>query len=109
MVGAILAGASDEDVASMETVGECVGIAFQIQDDILDVAGDEKKIGKPVNSDVQNEKPTYVAVHGLEKSRESVREYTERGIEALAGIAWQDSRSADFLRELIVSLVGRER
>lgn len=109
MVGAILAGASDEDVASMETVGECVGIAFQIQDDILDVAGDEKKIGKPVNSDVQNEKPTYVAVHGLEKSRESVREYTERGIEALAEIAWQDARSADFLRELIASLAGRER
>lgn len=109
MVGAILAGASDEDVAGMETVGESIGIAFQIQDDILDVEGDEQVIGKPVNSDEKNAKSTYVAIHGLEKSKEKVMEYTEQGLEKLREIAWQDRAAADFLGELIRSLAGRER
>lgn len=109
MVGAILAGASDEDVAGMETVGESIGIAFQIQDDILDVEGDEQVIGKPVNSDEKNAKSTYVVIHGLEKSKEKVMEYTEQGLEKLREIAWQDRAAADFLEELIRSLAGRER
>lgn len=109
MVGAILAGASDEDVASMETVGESIGIAFQIQDDILDVEGDEQVIGKPVNSDEKNNKSTYAAIHGLEKSRKKVMEYTEQGLQKLHEIAWQDREAADFLEELIRSLAGRER
>lgn len=109
MVGAILAGASDEDVESMEIVGESIGIAFQIQDDILDVTGDEQVIGKPVKSDEKNAKSTFTAIHGLEESEKKVREYTERGIDKLQGIAWQDRVAADFLKELIASLVGRER
>lgn len=109
MVGAILAGASDEDVASMETVGESIGIAFQIQDDILDVEGDEQVIGKPVNNDEKNQKSTYVAIHGLEESRKKVMEYTEQGLQKLHEIAWQDREAADFLEELIRSLAGRER
>lgn len=109
MVGAILAGASDEDVAIMETVGESIGIAFQIQDDILDVEGDEQIIGKPVNSDEKNNKSTYAAIHGLEKSRKKVMEYTEQGLQKLHEIAWQDREAADFLEELIRSLAGRER
>lgn len=109
MVGAILAGASDEDVAIMETVGESIGIAFQIQDDILDVEGDEQIIGKPVNSDEKNNKSTYAAIHGLEKSRKKVMEYTEQGLQKLHEIAWQDREAADFLEELICSLAGRER
>lgn len=109
MIGAILAGASDEDVDCMEKAGESIGIAFQIQDDILDVEGDEQLIGKPVNSDRQKDKPTYAAIHGLEESKKKVREYTERGLCILREVAWQDSVSADFLRELMASLVGRER
>lgn len=109
MIGAILAEATDEDVKQMETMGENIGIAFQIQDDILDVTGDEKTIGKPVHSDEKNEKSTYVAIHGLEESRKQVELYTSRGLEVLHNIALQDEVSAEFLKELMISLVGREK
>lgn len=109
MIGAILAGASNEDVQSMERAGENIGIAFQIQDDILDVAGDARMTGKPVHSDEKNEKSTYVAVHGIEDSRMAVKQYTDRGLRALRGIALQDGTEADFFKELLSSLVGREK
>ena len=65
MIGAILGGASSEDVSRMEKAGSCVGIAFQIQDDILDIEGNEEELGKPVGSDERNNKSTYVSIrHG---------------------------------------------
>lgn len=109
MIGAILAGAGEEQIDTAESIGTDIGIAFQIQDDILDVSGDEKIIGKPVHSDEKNDKSTYVALHGLEKSRQKVEEYTRRALQRLDCIKAVDKGSQGFLRELMVSLVDRKK
>ena len=72
MVGAILAGASEKEVEMIESVASDVGLAFQIQDDILDVTSTSQVLGKPVNSDEKNHKTTYVTMEGLEKARNDV-------------------------------------
>jgi geranylgeranyl diphosphate synthase type II len=72
MVGAILAGAPEETVDALERCGYDIGIAFQIQDDILDVTGNEAELGKPVGSDEKNHKLTYVSAHGLTESKKQV-------------------------------------
>ena len=84
MIGAVLAGASKEDVLKMEECGEYIGLAFQIQDDILDLTGDEEEIGKPVGSDEKNHKLTYVTLHGIEQSAKDVEEISKKAIEILA-------------------------
>lgn len=109
MVGAVLAGARDEQVEKLEEVGTLIGIAFQIQDDILDVVGEEEVIGKPVHSDEKNEKSTYVAIHGLEQAGQKVREYTDRGLQILRDLEVKEETSRRFLAELMQSLVGREK
>ena len=105
MVGGILAGATREEVIKLEVMGRNLGIAFQIQDDILDVVGDEEKIGKPVHSDEKNEKSTYVAIHGIRESGQKVKEYTEESMEYLDTFKG-DSR---FLRELMLWLTKRDK
>ena len=77
MTGAILAGANEQEVSAVEKAAGNIGLAFQIQDDILDISGDEKVIGKPVHSDEKNEKSTYPVLHGMEESRKKVAEYTD--------------------------------
>lgn len=109
MIGAVLAGASPEDTGRMQQVGEAIGIAFQIQDDILDVTGDEAVIGKPVHSDEKNEKSTYVAIHGLDESRKKVEEYTGKGLACLQNVQAQNQENEEFLENLLRSLVGREK
>lgn len=109
MIGGILAGASREQVASLEEIGTQIGIAFQIQDDILDVVGEEAVIGKPVHSDEKNEKTTYLALHGLDKSREKVEECTRKGLDTLKEISAVREDEKEFLHDLLLSLVGRER
>ena len=84
MIGAVLAGASKEDVMAMEECGEYIGLAFQIQDDILDLTGDEEEIGKPVGGDEKNHKTTYVTLKGLEQSAKDVEEISKKAIEILA-------------------------
>ena len=84
MIGAVLAGASKEDVMAMEECGEYIRLAFQIQDDILDLTGDEEEIGKPVGSDEKNHKTTYVTLKGLEQSAKDVEEISKKAIEILA-------------------------
>ena len=71
MIGAVLAGA--EDLDKIEQMGSCVGIAFQIQDDILDVTSNQEELGKPVGSDDKNHKTTYVTLEGIEKAGEEVK------------------------------------
>lgn len=109
MIGGILAGANPGDVAALEQVGTEIGIAFQIQDDILDIIGEEEVIGKPVRSDEKNEKSTYVALHGLDASREKVEECTRKGLDTLREIPAVREEEKQFLHELLHSLVGREK
>lgn len=105
MIGGILAGASEEDVKTLEKIGNHLGMAFQIQDDILDVAGDEDKLGKPVHSDEKNEKSTYVAIYGIDASREQVRMYTEEALSCLNGFIGEPK----FLTDLFIWLADRDK
>ena len=104
-IGAIAAGAPAEDVDKLGKIAENIGIAFQIQDDILDVIGDSRELGKMTGSDEKDGKVTYVTMHGLEKAAEDVRRLSEEALTLFDSL----SASNDFLRELIVSLITRTR
>ena len=82
-MGCIMAGADDDAIENARTFGECIGLAFQIQDDILDVTSTSEQLGKPVGSDAENQKSTYVSVLGLEKCKELVRELTDTAVRSL--------------------------
>jgi geranylgeranyl diphosphate synthase type II len=101
--GAILADASEEELAALTLYAEKFGLAFQITDDILDVVGDAAQIGKPVGSDEKNHKSTYVTIYSLEKARELAKEAVSEAVNALSVFG---SR-ADFLRELVTYLIER--
>jgi len=105
MVGAILAGADKEEVFMMESVGYKVGFAFQIQDDILDVMGSEKDLGKPLFSDDKNHKVTYLSLKGLEEAKTKVNLLTEEALDILEEIHPKDK----FLLNLIKSLTDRKK
>ena len=104
-VGGILSGASDTEVQKLELVARKIGLAFQIQDDILDVIGKEEVLGKPIGSDARNEKVTYVTYEGIEKSKEDVARLTDEALEILHSLGKEDS----FLSELFLHLVNREK
>lgn len=103
MIGAILAGASKEEIETIARVAADVGLAFQIQDDILDVISTNQELGKPTGSDERNHKTTYVTVQGLEKAKTDVAVISERAIRTLASLPQKN----DFLEELIGALVTR--
>lgn len=102
-IGAILAGA--DDISKTEKIGYNVGVAFQIQDDILDKIGDEALLGKPVGSDEKNEKTTYVTLEGLDKAQADQKQLSEEAIAMLNEIT--DEKV--FLKDLIGSLVNRDK
>jgi len=104
MIGAILAGASDSQVKAVESIASKIGFAFQIQDDILDIEGDEVVLGKPIGSDERNEKATYLTFKGIEKSKEEVKSLTEQAINELDSLSLKN----DFLRDLLNYLVYRD-
>ena len=93
----------ENKILSAIEYAENLGIAFQIQDDILDIEGDCKSLGKPVGSDAESKKSTYVSMLGLEKSKAYADELTKKAVEALDVFG----DSGDFLRELAVSLINR--
>ena len=103
MVGAILAGATEEENAQMEQIGSKVGLAFQIRDDILDVKSTEEELGKPIHSDEKNQKQTYVTLRGLEGAAKDVERISEEALELLDTFPQKN----EFLRELIGYLVNR--
>ena len=105
MAGAILAGADETEVKTVENIASDVGLAFQIQDDILDVTSTTEELGKPVMSDEKNEKSTYVALEGLEKAQEDVERISRNAIRTLDRL---DAKN-DFLRELILRLINRKK
>ncbi len=103
LVGAILGGATKEQLYDVERVASCVGMAFQIQDDILDLIGEEEKLGKPIHSDEKNQKTTYVTIHGLERSKQKVKELSDEAVELVKKL-----NGTQFLQELIAYLTVRE-
>ncbi len=105
MAGAILAGAGREQTEALEKCGYNVGIAFQIQDDVLDVVGDSAELGKPVGSDEQNGKLTYVTLKGLEQARRDVAALSETAVRILDGFEGEH----DFLRQLVLELIHRTK
>lgn len=105
MVGAILAGASEKDIQAIEKIGYNVGIAFQIQDDILDITSSLEVLGKMVGSDEKNHKVTYVTLNGMEKAKQDVKSLSEEAITLLQSFENQN----DFLNQLIEQLITREK
>ena len=105
MVGAVLAGATEEEVAVIEQIASDVGLAFQIRDDILDETSTLETLGKPIHSDERNEKTTYVTLKGLEQATKDVEEISDRGLKRLAELPYEN----EFLTELIKALVYREK
>ncbi|MEE0265399.1 MAG: farnesyl diphosphate synthase [Acutalibacteraceae bacterium] len=103
-MGCIIAGADETAIEKAREFGESIGLAFQIQDDILDETADESKLGKPVGSDKENEKSTYVSLLGLEKCKELVAELTQKAIDSLEYFG-NDSTQ---LKQLALSLAKRD-
>lgn len=104
-MGAILAGASDEDLEKLTSYAEKIGLAFQIKDDILSEEGDEKVLGKPVGNDKAMEKCTYVSKYGLEESKEILEKITKEAIEELKSYG----DKAEFLKELALYIKNRNK
>ncbi len=105
MIGAVLGGADREQTALVGRAALDVGMAFQIQDDILDVTGAQEVLGKPVGSDEKNEKTTYVTLKGLSAARKQVEFYSRRAVETLESFPVRNG----FLKELILALITREK
>ncbi len=103
-IGCIIAGADDNAIENARIFGESIGLAFQIQDDILDVIADQDKLGKPVGSDKENQKSTYVSLLGLDKCYELVNQLTNKAIKSLDNF----NSNSDSLIELALSLAKRE-
>lgn len=104
-IGAILAGATTEEQRIVEQAAGRIGLAFQIQDDILDVTSTFEELGKPIGSDEKNQKSTYVTYEGLEKSAADVEALSEEASALLATLGKDDA----FLQELIHFLVHRNK
>lgn len=103
LIGAVLAGASEQQQRTVELAARELGLAFQIRDDILDVTGNADELGKPVGSDEKNHKNTYVALEGVEKAKEDVKRYSESAIDRLKSLPVRN----EFLYELIEELIER--
>ena len=104
-IGAILAGGTEEQIAALEKCGYDIGIAFQIQDDILDVIGDSGELGKPVGSDEQNHKQTYVTLKGLEQAGKDVAALSGEAVKLLEGF----EKKNRFLMQLVLELIRRRK
>lgn len=110
MVGAILAKASDGQIRMAERVGKNIGLAFQIQDDILDVTKTTRELGKPSGSDEKNHKVTFVTLHGLEEAKKEVEKLSTEAVLLLELMGESGVKeSLDFLKNLTLSLVDRDR
>ena len=104
MAGAVLADASDAQVQIIEQAAYEIGIAFQIQDDILDIIGSEEELGKPIGSDAENNKKTYASVKGTEGAKRDVERLTAMAVSQL-----DKFENTEFLRNLAVSLINRNK
>ncbi len=104
ILGCLAAGADDRKIKAAEVYAESIGLAFQIVDDLLDITSTAEELGKPIGSDAENNKSTYPALLGLERSREYVDELTKQAVEALAVFG----EDAVFLSDYAVKLSNRK-
>ena len=105
MTGAVLAGAPEEAVKVIEEAARDIGLAFQIQDDILDVTSTSEELGKPVHSDEKNNKVTYVTLFGLEGAKRESASFSEKAISLLESLEQKN----EFLNLLVAKLVNRRK
>ena len=105
MIGAVLAGAGEAELKKIEQIGSDVGLAFQIQDDILDVTSTTEVLGKPVGSDDRNQKTTYVSLKGLDQAKADVERISNRALDLLNELPYENP----FLYELIRKLISRRK
>lgn len=104
MIGAVLGGANDAETEQVCEAASKIGLAFQIQDDILDVEGEAMKLGKPVGSDEKNDKTTYVTIHGIEQAKQKVLDYSAQAQSIMQSMG----RPCDELLSLIQWMIYRE-
>lgn len=105
LIGAVLAGATTDQLQIVKTIADKVGLAFQIQDDILDVTSSLEVLGKPVHSDEKNNKTTYVTLYGIDKSKDMVSSLSQTALELLSSLQLKDA----FMHKLIECLITREK
>ena len=105
MIGAVLAGASEEEIKQAEKIVAKTGFAFQVQDDILDVTSTSETLGKPVHSDEKNEKTTYVTLVGIEEAKKIVERESEEAIRILETLPGEKG----YLTWLLEELIHREK
>ncbi len=103
--GAVLGGASEEQVKACEDAAKYLGLAFQIRDDILDVISDEATLGKPINSDIKNEKCTYLSTVGMERADSDVKAYTEKALGCIKSLGLK----TEYIEQLMKELVERDK
>ncbi len=101
----MLSGEEENKANAAADYAESLGLAFQITDDILDVVGDEQTLGKPIGSDAQNDKSTFVGIYGLEGARKLAAEYTEKAVQSLCLFG----ESANELKKLAYDLLERNK
>lgn len=104
-VGTLIGGGTKEDMLKMESFSRYLGIAFQIKDDILDVEGNIKLLGKPIGSDKTNHKTTFVSLYGMEQAKKMLVDYTNNAIEVIS----EYGEKAEFLKEFSNYLLSRDK
>lgn len=111
MIGAALAGADDTQLSRLEEIGTRIGLAFQIQDDILDLTSSLEILGKQTGSDLKNHKVTFVSLNGMERSIEEVRRLSEEAITGLASFSLEGKETVrnEFLEALVEDLITRKK
>ena len=105
LIGAVLAGATKNEQNLVSQAAQDLGLAFQIQDDILDVISTQEVLGKPIGSDVKNQKTTYVTLDGMDKSKENVELLSRRAVSRLEELVVKN----EFLVRLMLYLIHREK
>lgn len=105
LIGAVLAGATKNEQRLVEGAALDLGMAFQIQDDILDITSTQEVLGKPIGSDAKNEKTTYVTLYGMDQAKEEVESFSKRAVGRLEELVVKN----EFLVQLMLYLIHREK